>query len=94
MNSRMVALMALAQEQGIKIVHVGTDAGREIVGRGPSMMILDDDWAEFANSDDNEPYKITSHKTKIKVRNPEKSQNNDWRKVKKGKGFSGYHREF
>lgn len=94
MNSRMIALLALAQEKGIKIVHVGTDSGREVIGRCPSMMILDDDWAEFANSDDNEHYKITSHNTEIKVMNPKKSQNNDWRNAKKGKGFNGYHREF
>lgn len=90
MNSRMVALMALAQEQGIKIVHVGVDTGREIVDRGSRMMILDDDWAEFANSDDNEPYKVTKLKRNHKLQD-RKSQNNDWRK---GCGFNGYHREF
>lgn len=90
MNSRMVALLASAQEQGIKIVHVGVDTGREVFGRTCSTMILDDDWANFANSDDNEPYKATELKPYYKFQD-KKSQNNDWRK---GRGFNGYHREF
>lgn len=89
MNSYMVALVMLAQEQGIKIAHIGTD----MAGARPDVMIVDDfSWAEWANSDDNEPYRDTLQNGKVRTFDHNKqSQNNDWRKSRK---FNGYHRSF
>lgn len=85
LNSRMELLLQVAKDNGVAVV---CDFGTEIRGVSPQIKIIDDDWADFANSDDNEPYKATTHNLKSRVFG-ERKQNNDWRS--KHKRFSGFH---
>ena len=87
MNSQMERVMQVAKEQGTQVVLVSSGSGLNGIGL-KNTMIIDDDWAEFANSDDNEPYKTTSYCMKSRGFG-ERKQNNDWRS--KHKRFSGYH---
>lgn len=93
-SSLAPSIIAIAKEQGIDVVFVGKASG--ILGVKVDEIFIDEcspshaDWSAFANSDDNEPLKLTEYKIK-RMHKEKKPQNNDWRS---GRGFNGYHREF